>query len=102
MAKNVPTTSSEAFHNTDITNVTLHVPDGTLGAYMKAEPWKFLGCIVDESGNTAAGIAMVDISGKTVPVATYSLSGAPVRDGSLGPVIVRMPDGSVRKVMRGL
>lgn len=45
-AGNVPTTSSEAFGNTNITNATLHVPTESLSAYQASEPWSEFGTFV--------------------------------------------------------
>lgn len=38
-AENVPSTDSNAFKNTKIENVTLHVPAASVNAYKTTEPW---------------------------------------------------------------
>ena len=39
-AKNAPYTESDAFYNTKIEDVTLHVPAASVSAYQAVEPWK--------------------------------------------------------------
>lgn len=38
-AKNVPTTNSEAFLNSNIKNATLHVPTASIDVYKASSPW---------------------------------------------------------------
>ena len=45
-AENVPNADSDVFLSTPIENATLHVPDGSIGAYSNAEPWMNFGSIV--------------------------------------------------------
>jgi len=39
-AENVPSTHSDAFQDTHIEYATLHVPDSSIDAYKREEPWK--------------------------------------------------------------
>ena len=45
-SKNVPTTASNAFLDSDQEYITLHVPAASVDAYKAAEPWKMFGKIV--------------------------------------------------------
>ena len=40
LAENVPSTESDAFQDTHIEYATLHVPDSSIDAYKREEPWK--------------------------------------------------------------
>ncbi len=40
LAENVPSTPSDAFQDTHIEYATLHVPDSSIDAYKREEPWK--------------------------------------------------------------
>ena len=47
LAENVPTTYSNTFYNSNIGNVTLYVPAGSVAAYQAAAPWNGFGKIVE-------------------------------------------------------
>jgi len=63
-AENVPTTRSDAFHNSPIDKATLHVPAGSTDAYKEAVPWKNFGRIVElaENPGDLNGDSKVDIA----------------------------------------
>lgn len=45
-AEDVPSTDSSAFYSSPISSATLHVPAGSVSAYMAASPWNQFGSIV--------------------------------------------------------
>ncbi len=45
-AENVPTTKDDAFNNSHISSLTLHVPATSLSSYQATDPWSFFGTIV--------------------------------------------------------
>ena len=49
-AENVPSTSSDAFVNSEISYATLHVPDGSVIEYTGSYPWGLFGTIVGLEG----------------------------------------------------
>ena len=51
-ATNVPTTNNTAFKGSYIEYATLHVPDASINAYSKVEPWKNFKAIVGLDGTT--------------------------------------------------
>ena len=57
-AETVPTTDSDAFNNTPVSNATLHVPMALLDDYAATEPWSGFGTIVPiESSYTSIVLA---------------------------------------------
>lgn len=48
-SENVPKTESETFRDTNIENITLHVPAASVSAYQAVEPWKSFKDIVNLS-----------------------------------------------------
>ena len=74
---------------------TLHVPAGTLEAYRSAWVWKEFENIVEDAD--ASGVNSV-VSTSATPIAIYDISGRKT-SGCRGLNIVRMDDGTVRKVI---
>ena len=75
-AKELPVTSSEAFKDTDVKQITLHVPEEAVKDYERTVPWidfKIIKAIVPEA------ISIVMDSNK--PVDVYSTAGVLVKQG---------------------
>ena len=75
-------------------NVTLHVPEGSLEAYKNTEPWSNFYNIVEFN---AAGINGMEQDAPTV-TARFGLDGMKRSSQAKGLSIVRMSDGSTKKV----
>ena len=92
------------FDATPVEGATLHVPEAAVGAYTLAEPWSLFGTIVAISGNLVApdrdaetAIASLQDAGKIQQV--YSLGGQQTSKLQRGLNIVRLSDGTTRKVL---
>ena len=101
-AEKCPTATKDVFTSTPIENATLHVVESALGAYTLAEPWSLFGSIVAD-GNLVApekdsetAIAGLQNAGKVQQV--YSVGGMQTSKLQRGINIVRMSDGTTRKV----
>ena len=111
--------SDGTFYNTPISSATLHVPAGSIDSYKATSPWSGFGNIVPLTDED--GIGEVESSELKVESSIYDLGGrqmvngkfldalAPRRDCSRGRSngqmprginIIRMSDGSVRKILR--
>ena len=85
-AKEVPSTRTDAFEDSYIEYVTLHVPEGCVDAYKAVEPWKNFKDIVEEGGTGINKIKedivsepfdVYDVSGRRVLNCASSLNGLP-------------------------
>ena len=103
-AETCPTATKSAFISTPIENATLHVPEAAVGAYTLAEPWNLFSSIVAADGNLVSpekdsetAIASLQNAGKIQQV--YSLGGQQTSRLQRGINIVRLSDGTTRKVL---
>lgn len=99
-AQGIPTTDAEAFINSPIENATLHVPAELVDAYKNTIPWSGFGNIValtddDPKVTSIHSYSKDDIS----PVNTYTLDGKRVQTPQHGINIIRMSDGTTKKVL---
>ena len=89
-----PVCDEFAFNGVDVTKVSLVVPTGCEGAYKKADVWKDFGKIVDP-----AGVEGVTVDDNAVEVERYDINGVKLSAPQAGVNIVKMSDGSVKKVV---
>lgn len=82
------------FSGTDIAHAMLIVPDGSEDAYRAAPVWQDFGYIT-----TPTAVRSVNVEGKSDETARFNLSGARVNHSTQGVSILRMGDGSTRKVL---
>ena len=95
-AESVPSTASDAFANTPINNATLLVLDNLKTLYMNTAPWSGFGKIMGINEYTGIEAIIVDIeSGAKI----YSLDGKPQDSLQKGVNIVRMKNGTMKKVV---
>ena len=95
-AESVPSTASDAFANTPINNATLLVLDNLKTSYMNTAPWSGFGKIMGINEYTGIEAIIVDIeSGAKI----YSLDGKPQDSLQKGVNIVRMKNGTMKKVV---
>lgn len=102
-AEKNPKATADAFTDTPIEVATLHVPEAAIGVYTLNEPWSLFGNVVADDGNLVApekdaetAIAGLQDAGKLVQV--YSLGGHENSKLQRGINVVRMSDGTTRKV----
>lgn len=78
---------------------TLTVPKGSLEAYKNNSYWgKFFNII--EAGDNPSGISSVTDNGSNEPASVYSIDGSRIQTMQRGINIIRMQDGSVKKVLK--
>jgi hypothetical protein len=88
-AENVPSTKSNAFWDSSITDATLHVPDASIESYKTTEPWSGFGNIValpNEFSLTvsSAGYAVLYLGfNAEIPEGIQAYTGEKVVDNSL-------------------
>ena len=101
LATDVPATGFGVFYGVTITSATLHVPAESIEAYKTTYPWSEFGKIVPLTDEDLTGIDELPTdNGQTVmPEEIYDLNGRKLARMQKGINIVRMSDGSVRKVM---
>jgi hypothetical protein len=84
-------------------STTLTVPDVSLQEYAKTYPWNEFGTIMSFSGEIAdldfLGIKTTEVSGDARETARYSIDGRRLSHPQKGINIIRMSDGTVRKVL---
>lgn len=97
-AETVPSTNADAFIETPIKNAILHVPASSLDAYKQSAPWSGFGKIVALTGNeTDVESHYIEENGD--PVGIYSINGQRISKPKRGLNIIRMSDGSTKKVI---
>ena len=89
--------SGDFFGYTPIYQTTIYVPEASLEAYKTTSPWSGFGTILpitstDINYNTSNKEVMID--------AVYELDGKRSNGTSRGLNIIRMSDGTTRKVMK--
>ena len=104
-AEQVPTkiTSRERiFYNSNYKNATLHVPAGSIEAYRNADEWKDFKNIVALTDNDPkpTDISSVVNSTSEIDGTVYDLNGRRMATPQRGLNIIRMKDGTTRKVMK--
>lgn len=99
-AKEVPTIDSEVFKGSFINYATLHVPATSINAYSNAVGWEDFGSIValTDGDSNPSGINIIS-NDETNGVHYYSIDGKQITKAQQGLNIIRMKDGTIRKVM---
>ena len=85
------------FYNSHIEYATLHVPEASISDYQGNDVWKGFGTIVALTPEDT-GISSTSTIDREV-VATYSLDGRSVKPKSHGMNIVKMSNGTTKKVL---
>ena len=101
-AEQVPETNNPlVFDRSNYRNATLHVPAASLEAYRNAEQWKDFGRIValtDEDPKPTTDINTPAVTQMPAIVECYSIDGKRISSPQRGLNIIRMSDGTVKKV----
>ena len=95
-AEEVPKTNSYSFFNTPVRSATLHVPASALEAY---QTWIRFGSIVPLTDDEIDAVEDVQAAGVAAEADRYDLQGYRTTAPRRGISIVRMSDGTVRKVL---
>ena len=100
-ANTVKETSSYAFQNTKIAWCTLHVPESSITLYSKNKPWSDFGNIVALTNNDPkpTGIVSIVNADNVSVVGYYTLEGQRIDLPRKGVNIVKMSDGTVKKIV---
>lgn len=82
-------------------NATLHVPEGSLDAYRNAEWWMYFGNIVALTDSDPTPTAIISPKAHRQPAITdrYDLNGRRIAQPQRGLNILRMSDGTTKKVI---
>ena len=101
-AEQVPETNNPlVFDRSNYRNATLHVPAASLEAYRNAEQWKDFGRIValtDEDPKPTTDINTPAVTQMPAIVERYFIDGKRISSPQRGLNIIRMGDGTVKKV----
>lgn len=99
-ADNVPTTDGNAFYQIPLLSATLHVPATSLDAYKNTHPWSEFGNIValTDEDPKSTGVNSLKTGDHISPEATYSFDGSRLPNPQRGLNIIRMSDGTTKKI----
>lgn len=94
-------TDTDAFGNSNLQAMTLHVPAASIKAYRSIEPWSHFGNIValTDDDLSPTGIQSLKEDSPNYPVGNYSLDGKRLYKEQQGLNIIRMSDGTSKKVV---
>lgn len=99
-AVQIPETGKDVFLLSNYTNATLHVPAVSLEAYKNTLPWKDFGRIVPLTDYDPSPTEIKGVNSEAITTECYySLDGKRFTTPQHGLNIVKMSDGSTRKVM---
>ena len=99
-AEKVPKAESDAFSGSYVEYAKLHVPASSINAYKEANVWKDFGTIValTDDDPDLSGIPHV-LNNEVYPSYYFLLDGKQLHQPQHGLNIIRMNDGSTRKIM---
>ena len=106
LAEDCPTVSVETFEETPIEGVALYVPEASVVKYELDEVWGLFGSVnaigggVEVAPNKDAETAIDNLKGDAKIVSVYNLGGQQNARMQRGINIVRMSDGTTRKVLK--
>ena len=99
-AEQVPETDKDVFADSNYKNATLHVPANAVEAYSNAEQWKDFGSIVALTDNDTKLTGIQSINNEVITAERYySLDGKQTTTPQRGLNIIRMSDGTTKKVI---
>ena len=99
LAEEVPETGSDAFLDSPIESATLYVPAASLEAYKSTEPWSGFSTIVGLTEDEIDAVEDIRTAVEDTEVARYDLQGHRIGKSQNGINIIRMSDGTTRKVL---
>ncbi|SHK33298.1 Leucine rich repeat-containing protein [Xylanibacter ruminicola] len=95
-AESVPNTAADAFENTPISSATLLVNDNLVTAYKTTAPWSSFGTIMGFDEASGINGVLIENGGKAK---IFSIDGKPLSRLQKGINIIRMDDGTTKKVV---
>lgn len=95
-AATIPETDGDTFSTFNLRNSTLHVPEASLEAYQTTAPWSGFGKIVPI---TSTGVTAPTATHQPAVVERYDMGGRRVSQHQRGVRIVKMNDGTTKKVV---
>ena len=100
-AEQVPETGKDVFLLSNYTNATLHVPAAAIDAYKNAEQWKDFGNIValTDDDPKPTEIEVPKATQQSIVVEIYDLGGRCISQLQRGLNIVKMSDGTIKKII---
>ena len=100
-ADKVPTAGENLFLDTPCLFATLHVPASSVADYKQTYPWNQFGEIVPltDDDPSPTGMNSLKADDNRSPEATYSLDGRHLFNPQRGMNIIRMSDGTAKKVI---
>ncbi len=98
-AEQVPKTDSYSFSDSNYTSATLHVPAGSVEAYSNAEYWKNFGSIVALTENDPDPTGIANVANKNTSKHYFSLDGKRLATPQRGLNIIKMSDGTTKKIV---
>ena len=100
-AEQVPAMGKDIFVDSNYKKATLHVPAASVEAYRSAEQWKDFGNIValTDDDPKPTGISAMEYAPMTTDKAIYDLKGHQLTQPKKGLNIIRMSDGTTKKVI---
>ena len=101
-AEQVPETGKDVFVDSNYKNATLHVPANAVEAYRNAEQWKNFGSIVsltDEDPKPTTDIMATTATQQPSIVERYTIDGKRINQPQRGLNIIKMSDGTTKKVI---
>lgn len=100
-ADKVPTAGENLFLDTPCLFATLHVPASSVADYKQTYPWNQFGEIVPltDDDPSPTGMNSLKADDNRSPEATYSLDGRHLFNPQRGMNIIRMSDGTTKKVI---
>ena len=102
LAEEIPWTDiwyEGVFSGTPVESATLHVPASALKAYKRTSPWSGFGNIVPLTEDEIDAVEDVQAAGVATETDRYDLQGHMIAGPQKGINIIRMSDGTVRKVL---
>jgi len=94
-----PETQDNNFNGVPLKDATLYVPKGTKEKYMAAQYWQNFGTIIEMDEVAASVDETISNSVETMVMGRYALDGQRMATQQKGLNIIRLSDGTVRKVM---
>ncbi len=98
-AEQLPESTNEIFHGSPISSAVLYVPALSIDAYKATEPWRDFGTI-EAIGEELSEVKIMRMEDDPIIISRfYTLDGKRISEPQKGVNIVRMNDGTTRKVV---
>ena len=102
LVEDIPSLEESVFYNISLNQATLHVSAASISAYKETEPWSQFAKIVPLTDEKQTGIEEevgVDHRSEVKDAVIYGIDGRRLQQRQRGLNIIRMSDGTTKKVM---